>query len=236
VPLDSAEAPRFEGAVSAGGLALNLAMARRARINGRLTREDGALRLEAAEAFTNCRKYIAPSVPLETARHFGPVSWTRVDVSDAGLGRVVAQAETSFLASVSPDGTIDVSHRGGPPGFLRLDARASALEWDEFVGDGMLKSAGNVRATGRFSLLVPDLTSGDAFELSGSASIEVLRRDQRPRTEGLQQHKEDFPVQGYMTCKLEAAFKLAALTHPRQRLEKRQRFTSASSLHLQAPQ
>ncbi|HXH20524.1 MAG TPA: pyridoxamine 5'-phosphate oxidase family protein [Dehalococcoidia bacterium] len=236
VPLGGTEAPSIEGTVSAGGLALNLAMARRARLNGLLSREGDTLRLEATETFTNCRKYVAPSAPVETALHFGPVSRSEVTLDDHWLARTVGSAETSFLASISPDGIVDVSHRGGPPGFLRLDPPAARLEWDEYVGDGMLKSAGNIRATGRFSLLVPDLTSGDAVELSGTASVRLLRRDKRPRTEGLQQHREDFPVQGYMSCTLEAAFRLTALMNPRRRLEKRQRVTSASPIGQQAPQ
>jgi len=236
IRLNEGQGPAVDGEVSCGGIAISLAVARRARLNGSLRRSPEGLVLEASEAFTNCRKYVAPSSALESARHFGPVSRELVALDDPWVSDVIARAETSFLASISPGGVADVSHRGGPAGFLRLDPEAGSLEWDEYVGDGMLKSAGNIRATGRMSLLIPDLASGDAVELAGHARVRIVQRDKRPRTESLLQHKEEFPIQGYMTCNIEAAYRLAGLTHPRRRLEKRARVTSASSTDQQAPQ
>ena len=87
------------------------------------TLDEPAWTLEADEAFTNCRKYLAPSVALSETPHAGPVSREPISISDAWLEQVVAGAETSFLASISPDGQPDVSHRGGLPGFLQLDGR-----------------------------------------------------------------------------------------------------------------
>ncbi len=234
--LNGDQAPELSEDVSCGGLAISLAVARRARLNGTLSRTADGLLLSATEAFTNCRKYVVPSVSLEECRHFGPTSRETIDVTDPWLAGVVATAETSFVASVSPDGVVDASHRGGPAGFFELDVAARRIEWDEYVGDGMLKSAGNVRATGRLTLVVPDLASGDAVELSGRAGIAMYRRDKRPRTEGLLQHKEEFPVQGRMTFDIESAHRLTGFMNPRRRIEKRQRVTSASSTDEQAPQ
>jgi hypothetical protein len=62
---------------------------------------------------------------IADARHLGPIDRTALTLDDAWLITVLAGAELSFLANISPDGTPDVAHRGGPPGFLRLDARAS---------------------------------------------------------------------------------------------------------------
>ncbi len=46
-----------------GGLAINLSLARRARVNGVLAPDGaGACVLDAAETFTLCRKYMAPSL------------------------------------------------------------------------------------------------------------------------------------------------------------------------------
>lgn len=238
VRLDDGQAPDLPEGVSCGGIAISLAMARRARLNGVLRHAPGrgGLLLEANEAFTNCRKYIAPSVALSADRHVGPYSRQDVPLSDPWLTSVLASAETSFLASVSPDGTVDVSHRGGPPGFLRLDPTASVLAWDEFVGDGMFKSAGNIRATGTIALLVPDLASGDAVELLGAAQVHVSRRDRRPRADALLHQREEYPVQGGITCRVTAAYRLHGLTHPRERLERRQRVTSASPVQEQYPQ
>jgi hypothetical protein len=227
--------PWAEVEAKAGGIAISLPQLRRARINGWLTQDAGGCTLEADEAFTNCRKYVAPSMAVSDAPMMGPSQREAVGLDDAWLQSVIAGAETSFLASISPDGQPDVSHRGGLPGFLRLDAPAGTLSWDEFVGDGMLKSAGNVRATGRVGLLVLDLATGDAVELSGRAEYTTVRRYEEAREAPLEQHKERYPVQGAMSMRVEGAWRLSGVTAPRRRMEKALRVTSASATGEQAP-
>lgn len=226
----------FDGETPCGGLAISLATARRARLNGYVVPADEGFLLEPEEAFTNCRKYIIPSEPLVFERQVGPLQRTEVDAADPWLASVIAAAETSFLGTVSPAGVLDVSHRGGEPGFLRWEVSSRALSWDEYVGDGMFKSAGNVRAGGRFTLLVLDLESGSAAELHGTAEYHTLRTAREARTFGLERHRDAFPVQGGMACQVERVFRLDGLTHPRRKLERRQRITSASPLDVQAPQ
>lgn len=243
VEFEGGSAVRFAGLslpwagveTKAGGIAISLAQLRRSRINGWLTQDAGGCTLEAEEAFTNCRKYLAPSMAVSEERRIGPSVREAVALDDAWLRDVVASAETSFLASISPDGQPDVSHRGGQPGFLRLDAAAGTLSWDEFVGDGMFKSAGNVRATGRVGLLVLDLSTGDAAELSGRAEYTTVRRYQEAREDALEQHKDRYPVQGAMSMRIEGAWRLLGVTAPRTRMEKALRVTSASATAEQAP-
>jgi hypothetical protein len=150
------------------------------------------------------------------------------------LEGLLAAAETAFLASISPDGQPDVSHRGGPPGFLALQPLGE-VRWSEFVGDGMLKSAGNIRATGSASLLVLDLDSGDAAQLSGRATYRTLRTAKEARRSGLEQHKDPFPVQGEMVLGLEQIRRLHEFTSPRRRVERAEKITSCSPLDEQAP-
>lgn len=220
----------------AGGIAINFAQLRRARLNGSVTADGDGSFLTASEAFTNCRKYIAPSIALGGERRIGPLSGATIAFDDPWLQTVVSAAETAFLASVSPTGQPDVSHRGGPPGFLQIDPAAAMLTWPEYVGDGMLKSAGNVRTTARLTLLVVDLVSGDAAELSGEGAYRTLRTARKARTAALERHREEFPVQGEMTVRLMRATRLHVLFTPRQRFERHVRVTSYSPLDEQAPQ
>ena len=229
-------APLSQTPVACGGLAISLGQARRARINGTLIPNAGASELAAAETFTLCRKYMAPSLALEERPHLGPVACEPLALDDPWLTGLLAKAETSFLASVSPDGGPDVAHRGGPPGFLKLDAAARRLTWPEYVGDGVFKSAGNVRATGAMTLLVPDHDSGDGVELVGRGNYENLRPERRQRVDALVQHHDPFPIQGVITCEIIRAVRLRQLLHPRQRIEKAIKVTSRSSVDEQAPQ
>jgi hypothetical protein len=217
-----------------GGIAISLADRTRARINGEMTCDYEPV-LTAQEGFTNCRKYIIPSLALEDAMHLGPQAKEDLPFDDAWLADVIARCETSFLASISPEGQPDVSHRGGPAGFLRLDAAAGRLSWDEFVGDGMLKSGGNVRACSELALLVIDLDTGDAAQLNGRGVFTVTLREMKPRTDGLLQVRDPYPKQAQMAVELASAQRLRGLILPRVKIDKAGRITCADTTDEQAP-
>jgi hypothetical protein len=226
---------RPSASTSVGGLVISLARSERARLNGILRLNGGdALELEATEPFTLCRKYIVPSVAASQAPIAGPVAREEVSLDDPWVREIVAAAETSFLASISPDADPDVAHRGGPRGFLELDPAARQLCWTEFVGDGVFKSAGNIRATGSAALLVPDLASGAAVELAGRAAYETLRFDRRPRVDPLVRFRDPYPTQGRMTLQVDAAYRLRGFAWPCQPIQA-DRVTSSSEVYDQAP-
>ncbi len=141
-----------------------------------------------------------------------------------------------FLASISPDRGPDVAHRGGPAGFLHLNPTTRQLVWSEFVGDGVFKSAGNIRSTGVMTVLIPDLTTGDGIELVGTATYRNIRSGRQQRSSPLEQHHEDFPVQGMMTCTIQRAIRLHQLMSPRQPVMSEGKITSCATIDVQAPQ
>lgn len=228
--------PSVSAPTRCGGLAINFANARRARINGMLYPTAQGSELATAETFTLCRKYVAPSLPLATTPRFGPLACTTLALDDSWLAATIATCETMFLATVSPDGGPDVAHRGGPAGFLQLDSAKQELIWPEYVGDGVFKSAGNVRATGVMTALIPDLASGDAIELMGVATYENLRSGRHQRADALEQHAEDFPLQGTIRCTLHRAMRLHQFMTPRQPLVDKHKITSCATVDTQAPQ
>jgi hypothetical protein len=229
-------APRVSAPTRCGGLAINFANARRARINGLLQPTDQVSELVTSENFTLCRKYIAPSLPLDNTPTFGPLSCAQIALDDPWLTQTVARCETMFLASISPEGSPDVAHRGGPTGFLQLDPANQELTWPEFVGDGVFKSAGNIRATALITVLIPDLASGDAIELMGSATYQNLRSGRQQRADALEQHAEDFPVQGTICCTLHRAIRLHHFMAPRLPQVDERKITSCATVSVQAPQ
>ena len=219
-----------------GGLTISLEHARRARLNGCLRSADGGAILEAQEAFTNCRKYVVPSLALAADPFVGPGCREDIDLDDPWLVATIASARTAFLASQSPEGRPDISHRGGEAGFLHLDSAERCLTWQEYVGDGMFKSAGNIRATPIATLLVIEIATGDAAELSGTARYETLRTMKQARLDALQQHRDSFPVQGAMTLEVTRVRRLRSVIQPRRLLEGAQGVTSSSPIEEQAPQ
>lgn len=220
----------------AGGILMKPVDARRARVAGRLVRVPDRCELRCAVAFTNCRKYIAPTITIGTSPHLGPVSETPIGLDHPWVASTIAGAELAFLVTVTPDGGADVSHRGGQPGFLRLDPEAKSIAWTEYLGDGMFVSTGNLRANGRFTLMVVDLATGDALRLDGEARYDNLRTDRKTRVDALIQAGEPFPVQGRIAARIATAGRLTGLCLPRERLADRGKITSTDSTQVQHPQ
>jgi predicted pyridoxine 5'-phosphate oxidase superfamily flavin-nucleotide-binding protein len=232
--LPAGVSPLADGA-RAGAIAINLQEQRRARANGRVVVKGGRVFLDAAEELINCRKYIAPSVALDAKLHEGPQAREAVDPDDSRLRSVLGHVETAFLASLSPAGQPDVSHKGGPPGFLSFDAATRLLSWPELIGNGMLKSAGNVRATGVVSVVALDLESGDAYELSGRGEYSTELRYEEPRERALWPSEIDFPTQGRMTVRVDEVTLLRRLISPRRKVASAEKVTSCSPAEDQIP-
>ena len=71
----------------------------------------------------------------------------------------------------------------------------------------------------------------------GAPDYTTLRRYKEARHSGLEQHREQYPVQGAMEMRIESAMRLTGLTSPSTTpLEKALRVTSKSTTDQQAPQ
>jgi predicted pyridoxine 5'-phosphate oxidase superfamily flavin-nucleotide-binding protein len=216
-----------------GAMAIDLEAGSRARFNGVIeVRGDGKV-LSTREEFVNCRKYIAPSEALDRREHSGPQAREDIAANDEGLVRALGSVETAFVASVDPSGQPEVSHKGGPPGFLNYDPVAGRLEWIELIGNGCFRTAGNVRATRAITVAALDLVSGDAYQLTGRARYTTRLRYTTPRERALWPAEEDFPVQGLMTMQVEEVSLLRGLIAPRRPLKDVAKVTSCSSIEEQ---
>jgi predicted pyridoxine 5'-phosphate oxidase superfamily flavin-nucleotide-binding protein len=149
---------------------------RRNRANGRVARRDGtAFSLDVRQSFGNCPKYITP----RELAYAGPLATQapRVDDHLASAQRALLErADTFFIASAHPDATrsddaargLDVSHRGGPPGFIHfIDTHRFIIP--DFRGNDFYDTLGNVRLLPRAGLLFIDLESGDLLTLEARA-------------------------------------------------------------------
>lgn len=166
-----------------GGIVINPAAARRSRIGGQPRQGDDSVEIACDIAFTNCRKYMTPTQSLGDAVHVGAVAATPCALDDPWVVDTINAGETAFLVTTTPTGVADVSHRGGPPGFLRFDAAQRSIHWTEYLGDGMFVSTGNLQQNSRFALLVLEFATGDALRLDGQARFSNVRRNRRERVE-----------------------------------------------------
>lgn len=172
---DPADAGLDDGA-SVGLLGIELHTRRRNRLNGRLHRSgvDG-FAVTVEHSFGNCPKYIQlrDFHFAEDARDARPPAQT-LDRLGARAREMIGAADTFFVASYADrdDGTrqVDVSHRGGKPGFVRVDER-DHLSIPDFTGNQLFNTLGNIWLNGQAGLLFVDFDTGDLLQLAGDAHV-----------------------------------------------------------------
>lgn len=151
-----------------GTIALDPAGRRRMRLNGRSVPDGrGGLLVHAEEVVANCPKYIQRRTPTDRPAA-GPPRTVATGPALTTAQRLAAAADTFFIASTGPDGSVDASHRGGLPGFLRPVA-PDRLRWPEYPGNSMFLTLGNLELDPRAGLLLPDWETGGALLVTGEA-------------------------------------------------------------------
>jgi uncharacterized protein len=156
-----------------GMIAIEFATRRRVRVNGTLAAADaGQLTVEVEQAYGNCPQYIQQrllardSAPNEAGSP-PPRRGTALEAPDVAL---ISAADTFFLGTAHPERGTDVSHRGGPPGFVRVDG--NRLWWPDYPGNNMFNSFGNLAVDPEAALLFIDFKTGAVLHLSGTADVD----------------------------------------------------------------
>ncbi len=162
-----------------GGLGLQPQTRRRNRINGVVTSVDGeTVTLEVSQSFGNCAKYIQSRTPSRVEQGVDESSTPleiAAQLSDADR-TLLAGADTFFIASANLSEEaglargVDVSHRGGAPGFVRVDD-ALTLTTPDYSGNRLLNTIGNLLHDPRAGLLFIDFANGDLVYVAARAEI-----------------------------------------------------------------
>jgi uncharacterized protein len=162
-----------------GILGIDFSTRRRNRTNGHIVERDATgITVAVDQSFGNCPQYIqlrtAASPKVESAAvASSPAEF--LSHLDAAARSAIAGADTFFVASRSRTGSgsafgADISHRGGRPGFVRVDG--DVLTIPDFRGNHYFNTLGNLMAEPRASLLFVDFETGDLLQLQGTADID----------------------------------------------------------------
>ena len=176
LPLASDPAtPGFAVGNEIGILGLDLATRRRNRANGHITEvaEDG-FAVAVSQSFGNCAQYIQTRT-IRRSEGAGVASVDEIAGLDDFGRRLIAASDTFLVASRSradarPEGGLDVSHRGGRPGFVRVDG--NALSIPDFKGNRFFNTLGNFLGDNRAGLLFVDFDAGDVLQAIGTVTID----------------------------------------------------------------
>lgn len=139
---------------------------------------DHGFEVDIAQSFGNCPQYIQARQAHYVMREREPVTVARSRGLDPLARDIITRADTLFIASAHPDAEssavrsegVDVSHRGGKPGFVRVDADGT-LTVPDFSGNFFFNTLGNLAINPRAGLLFADFASGDLLHVAGTAEI-----------------------------------------------------------------
>ena len=169
---DDPATPGLAAGEAVGLLGIELHTRRRNRINGLIAQTTaGALEVRVEQSFGNCPQYIQRR---EYTRVEEPAQG-RIDAQalNAATARMIASADTLFVASYidHADGqrSVDVSHRGGRPGFVRVEG--NRLTIPDYAGNLHFNTLGNLLENPRAGLLFVDFSSGDVLQVSGRTEV-----------------------------------------------------------------
>ncbi|QCP52925.1 2Fe-2S iron-sulfur cluster binding domain-containing protein [Trinickia violacea] len=180
-PRDPASAGIRDGAAIAL-IGVELHTRRRNRLNGVVSHaSERGFDIGVRQSFGNCNRYIQarqfefvrePSLPSAQT----PVDLSRLDARAAAL---IAGADTFFVASyVERDKErigsreVDVSHRGGKRGFVRV-GEDGVLTVPDFSGNLFFNTLGNFLSNPKAGLVFADFESGDLLQLTGEAEVDL---------------------------------------------------------------
>jgi ferredoxin-NADP reductase/predicted pyridoxine 5'-phosphate oxidase superfamily flavin-nucleotide-binding protein len=166
-----------------GFLGIELHTRRRNRVNGHVVASDAqGFSVEVDQSVGNCPQYIQGR-EFEWARDAADLQPRRIELLnalDADARAFIERSDTLFVATQAPAASgeadvktgrgADVSHRGGRPGFVKIEDERTLLVPD-FTGNFLFMTLGNLQLNPRAGVLFIDFDSGDLLTLTGSAEV-----------------------------------------------------------------
>lgn len=128
---------------------------------------------QVQESLGNCPKYLNKKYITPHSPHPELVSdGNGLPLPEAAV-QLLEKADLFFVSSKHGNGSMDVNHRGGPPGFMRLyrnEPGSVTLVYPEYSGNRLYQTLGNLQKDPLAGLVVPDFETGDVLYLTGGTT------------------------------------------------------------------
>ncbi|KAL1649548.1 hypothetical protein SLS58_001605 [Diplodia intermedia] len=140
---------------------------------------DGAgemqLVVKVEQSLGNCPKYLNSKAITPATPH--PVLLSSSPTLTPTARALIAKADLFFISSANATThDMDVNHRGGPAGFVRIlpcsdPSSPTTLVYPEYSGNRFYQTLGNLHTTPLAGLCFPDFATGDVLYATGTTSI-----------------------------------------------------------------
>ena len=161
-----------------GLLGIELTSRRRNRMAAHITAtSNNQITLSVDQAFGNCPQYIQDRELVKLPpSSVTPAKVTKLTSFDQLAQDLIKKSDTFFVASYASSGNdaisdgADVSHRGGRPGFIRVDNK-DTLTIPDYLGNFHFNTLGNFVENPKAGLLFIDFETGNVFTVTGTVEI-----------------------------------------------------------------
>lgn len=161
-----------------GLLGIALESRRRNRLAAQIHRvSNRGIELSVDQAFGNCPQYIQKrALTWLPPDKLLPPEVVKITHFDAHAIELIKNSDTFFVASYfnqhgnTPNEGADISHRGGKPGFIRVDNKNS-LTIPDYTGNFHFNTLGNFQKNPKAGLLFIDFINGHLLTMTGSVEI-----------------------------------------------------------------
>ena len=174
-----------------GIVGVEYATRRRNRLNGTISHAiNGSLTVLVDQSFGNCPQYIHKrnttkkrrlaidgQTENNTSDNVNLTTSTIHTINDK-VRSIIESAETFFIASrhsslsLEANEGLDVSHRGGKPGFIKV--KGNTINFPDFSGNKFFNTLGNILLDPRVGILFWDNETGDLFFVKAKAKVEPI--------------------------------------------------------------
>ncbi|GAB3486207.1 FAD-binding oxidoreductase [Marinomonas epiphytica] len=177
LPGDPLQSNLAEGA-PLGLVGIDLSNRRRNRMNGIVSELNaGGFTVDVVQSYGNCPQYIQTRVidkapESEVANQPEKQAFKQLDPA---LSQWIQTADTFFVASNNPNddandtGGVDISHRGGKPGFVKVDGNRLLIP--DYMGNFFFNTLGNFLVNPKAGLLFVDFKTGNLLYMTGHTQI-----------------------------------------------------------------
>jgi predicted pyridoxine 5'-phosphate oxidase superfamily flavin-nucleotide-binding protein len=142
----------------------------RIRVNGKGTIENNKLHLLIDVAYSNCPRFINDRKIMGNIDFFDDSKVDKYFILEKACKKIIENADTFFLGTSHKNGDADISHKGGKKGFLKV-VSPTELEFDDFPGNNMYNTLGNIHINPNVSIVVIDFSNNDVLHINGIAKI-----------------------------------------------------------------
>lgn len=156
-----------------GILVIDFASRIRIRINGKVSivYPDGNFEIKIEQVFGNCPKYIqARRFEYKAVEEIVNKKLHPRNTLNKKQQNWISESDTFIIASASSEEKMDISHRGGMPGFVHV-INEKTIIFPDYAGNMLFNTLRNIVQNPNVGLLFFDFNTGGTLQTTGEASI-----------------------------------------------------------------